>query len=159
MCDAMPALDHDLALKLDPADHSAMLAARIAERDAAIVAKDAARKQARATAKDGAAAKSATDAATAKTAALTTASAHEATVTATVAAVKSKHAATDLIAADEGHDIASGTYVMKAGPSSPGSRPSSTAPCRSTTSRPTSTWRPTAPRCGPASRAWTSRGR
>ena len=112
----MPALDHDLALKLDPADHDALLAARIAERDATILARDQARKQARATAKDGAAAKSATDAATAKTAALTTASTQEATVAATVATVKAKHAATDLVAQDEGHDIASGTYVMKAGP-------------------------------------------
>jgi hypothetical protein len=111
----MPALDHDLILKLDPADHAALLAARIAERDAAIVARDAARKQARATAKDGAAAKSATDAKAAKDAALTTASTHEATVAATVVAVKAKHAATDLQAADEGHDIASGTYVLKAG--------------------------------------------
>ena len=112
----MPALEHDLALKLDPLDHSALLAARIAERDAAIVARDAARKQARATAKDGAGAKSATDAKAAKDTALTTASTHGAAVTATVAAVKAKHAATDLQAADEGHDIASGTWVMKAGP-------------------------------------------
>jgi len=110
----MPALDHDLALRLDPADHAALLAARIAERDATILARDAERKQARATAKDGAGAKSATDAATAKTAALTTASTHEATVAATVAAVKVKHAAADLQAQDEGHDIVQGAWVMKA---------------------------------------------
>ena len=112
----MPALDHDLVLRLDPADHAALLAARIAERDASILARDAARKQARATAKDGAAATSATDAATAKTAALTTANTQEAAHAAKVIEVKVKHAATDLVAADEGHDIASGTYVMKAGP-------------------------------------------
>lgn len=110
----MPKLETDLHLVLDDADHNAMLAARIAERDASIVAKDAARKQARATAKDGAGAKSATDAAAAKTASLTTAATQETTFATTVAAVKAKHAATDLVAGNEGHDIARGVYVMKA---------------------------------------------
>jgi len=110
----MPTLDHDLILKLDPKDHDDLLAARIAERDASIVANDHARRQARAEAKDGAGAKSATDAEAAKTAALTTAMSHEDTFTEKVAEVKAKHAAADLTAADEGHDIASGTWVLKA---------------------------------------------
>jgi hypothetical protein len=109
----MPALDHDRILKLDPDEHNTMLAARIAERDAAILARDAARKQARATAKDGAGAKSATDAKAAKDAALTTASTHEATFADKVAEVKVKHSCSYL-GADEGHDIVSGTWVLKA---------------------------------------------
>ena len=109
----MPALETDRILKLDPADHSALLAARIAERDAAIAANDAARKQARAEAKDGKTAKSATDAKAVKETLLTTATAHEATFAGTVVEVKVKHAATDLIAQDEGHNIVTGEYVMK----------------------------------------------
>ena len=112
----MPAFDHDLILKLDPADHGALLAARIAERDATIVANDHNRRHLRAVAKDGAGAKSATDAAAAKVASLATAATHETAFAGTVAAVKVKHAAADLVATDEGHDIGAGTWVMRAGP-------------------------------------------
>ena len=112
----MPTLDHDLLLKLDPLDHSALLAARIAERDAAIVAKDHARREARAVVTDGAGAKSVTDAAAAKTATLATAATHEATIATKVAEVKVKHAATDFVAADEGHAISLGAYIMYAEP-------------------------------------------
>jgi hypothetical protein len=108
----MPALETDRLLKLDPADHASLLAARIAERDATILANDAERKRARA-AKDAKPTKPAEDA---KTAALTTATTEEGKFAAKVAEVKVKHAATDVQAADEGHDIARGAYVMKAGP-------------------------------------------
>lgn len=106
----MPALEHDLLLKLDPADHNSLLAARIAERDAAIAANDAERKRAR-LAKDGKTTKPAEDA---KTAALATVATETAKFVTKVAEVKVKHAATNLVASDEGHDIAQGVYVMKA---------------------------------------------
>lgn len=108
----MPALETDLLLKLDPADHSAMLAARIAERDATISANDAERKRVR-LAQDAKPTKPAEDA---KTAALATAATHETAIATTVANVKAKHNAADLQVSDEGHNIASGEYVLKAGP-------------------------------------------
>lgn len=110
----MAKLEHDLLLKLDPADHDALLAARIAERDATIAANDAARKQARATAKSGAGSKDATDAAKAKDDATALAAAHEAAHAARVAAVKAAYAAADLECGDEGHDLARGLWAMKA---------------------------------------------
>ncbi len=102
----------DRHLKLDPADHAALLAARIAERDATILAKDAERKRLRAVA-GGKATKPAEDA---KTAALTTATTEEGKFAAKVAEVKVKHAATDVQTSDEGHDIAQGAYVLRTGP-------------------------------------------
>lgn len=108
----MPTLDTDRHLVLDSDDHAALLAARIAERDATILAKDAERKRARA-AKDGKATKLAEDAKAAK---LAEAATEEGKFKASVAAVKAKHAATDLVAADEGHEIGTGRYVLKAGP-------------------------------------------
>lgn len=103
--------DTDLLLKLDPLDHSAMLAARIAERDATIVAKNAARKQVRALAAGKAA--DATKAAGDKTAALATAATQEAAFAAAAVAAKVKHAAAGLAPTDEGHDISTGTWQMR----------------------------------------------
>lgn len=108
----MPALETDRLLKLDPADHSALLAARIAERDAAILANDAERKRLRAVA-GGKATKPAEDA---KAAALATVATHEAAFAAAITAIKVGYEVDDLECSDEGHDIASGTYVLKAGP-------------------------------------------
>jgi len=106
----MAALDHDLLLKLDPDDHAALLAARIAARDADIVARNEARKQARAEAKG--ATVDAQKAATAKAAALATMATQTDALAARVAAVKVKHEATDLVAQNEGHDLVQGAWAM-----------------------------------------------
>jgi hypothetical protein len=110
----MPALDHDLLLKLDPADHAALLAARIAERDAAILAHDHERKRVRAEQAKGANHADTKKAEKDKADTLVVAKTHEDAHAAKVAEVKAKHFASELTCADEGHDIASGTYVLKA---------------------------------------------
>jgi hypothetical protein len=106
-------MENDLALKLDHEDARALIAARIAERNARIEANNHNRKKLRAEKAKGAEHKDAKDADKASKDAHALADSHKATFETKVAAVKAKHSVTD-DAAETLHDAGQGLLILKA---------------------------------------------